>query len=260
MRLVLLVLFIGSSSFFGNVNGQNTNPDSLFDVAKKHYDLANYAQAIKIFDESGQVFLQQGDSVNWVHANLSKGDALLNSGNVRQALDLFLFLDEQTPSAVSNSILARIQYFIGWSYRELEQYEESKKYYLEGIEFANAANDSLLTGRMNNNISYPYLYTGDYYTALSFQKKAMDIYESLGNKRSLSNVMNGTFLVLTELGLHRQAQNYIRQSLALREEIGNPHMLDIAYHNMAVNFKELGRTDSAIIYYQRSLELSRQLP
>ncbi|MFP8489902.1 CHAT domain-containing protein [Gracilimonas sp. Q87] len=235
------------------------DPDSLFSSGQDFYESAQYDQAANNFEESGQLYLQLEDSVNWVRSMYRYGDALMSSGKVQEGLNSLLTIDELKPEQTPDDLKALIKNYIGWAYRQLEQYDNSKEYYLRAIDFANSSEDSVLIGRLNNNISYAYLYTGDYERAFTHQKKAKEIYEATGEEYRLSFVLNGMFATLRELGLHNQANKYIRQSLAIREKVGNPNLMDIAYHNMAASYNDMGQPDSSIIYYSKSLELSRML-
>jgi len=259
MKAILIFTFLCVASFFSDLMAQEASADSLFDIGEDYYSAGKYDEAIRYYTLSGEDYLQQDDSLGWVKTKLIQIDALINNGDVQQALDNALDLSQQKPSDASLLTQARISYLIGWAYRQLEQYENSKEYYLQGIELVNASKDSLWIAYLNNNISYAYLYTDDYEKALFHLMKAKEVYEALGRTRQLSFVLNGIYLTLSDLGLHKQAEKYIRASLEIRKEINNPNLLDIAYHNIAASHSRLGQRDSAIINYQKSLELSRML-
>ena len=259
MKVLTLVTIVVGAGFFLNLKGQDRSPVQLFDSAENYYRNAEYSEAAQLFEEAASLFIQRKDSASWAEASMRQGDALLSMGNVQEALDLFLFLLERTPENISKELNAQMYHFTGRAYRELEQYDKSKEIYLKGIELAEASGDSILIARLNNNISYPYLYSDEYDEALFHQIKAKSIYESIGQNYRLSFVLNGIFLTLRDLGLHKQAEKYIRQSLEIRKGFDNPNLLDIAYHNMAASYKSLGQIDSAIVNYQKSLELSRML-
>lgn len=259
MKVLLTVAIITGAGFLSGLKAQNTAPDSLYNIGNDLYRKAKYGQAADLFEKAAKGFLQESDSLKWADAILRQGDALMNQGKVRKGRDLLLFVNERKPQSANAKLKAKINQHLGRIYRELEQYEPSKDYYLKGIEFAEASGDSVLIATLNNNISYPYLYSGDYEQALSHQIKAKQLYEATGKKYELSFVLNGIFLTLRDLELHAQADKYIQQSLTLREDIGNPNLMDIAYHNKALSFNALGKPDSAIIYYNKSLDLSRML-
>lgn len=259
MKALSTVTLLGCITFFSFLNAQSINPDSLYDLGQHHYAQAEYDQAIEHFQSAETFYLQKGDSLKWADAVLMHISTLIDKGEIKPALDMALNFADNKPLNSTLTIEAYSNYYIGWAYRLLEEYENSINYYLKGLQKAEESRDSILIGRLNNNISYPYLFSGNYEKAHSHQMKAKEIYEATGQTRRLSNVLNGIFLTLTDYGLSQQAEKYIRQSMAIRKEIGNPNLLDIAYHNMAVNLNSQGKTDSAIIYYQKSLELSRML-
>lgn len=259
MKIFCITAILTIAGFLPGLKAQNVASDSLYNQAHDLYRQVKYEQAAELFKEASEYYLSLGDTSDWAWSVLRQGDALLSLGEVREAEELFIFVNEYKPKNASASLKADIYKYLGRVYRELEQYDKSIQFYEKSLEFAVVNGDSILIGQLNNNISYPYLYSGDYERAFSHQQKAKEIYKSLGENYRLSFVLNGMFLTLRNLGLHKQANMYIRQSMDLREETRNPDLMDVAYHNMAASFNDMGQTDSAIIYYGKSLELSRML-
>ncbi len=259
MKAFLIAVVVSSLGCISNIAAQDTNPDSLYQIGSTFYSQAKYEQAAEAYQFAAKAYLQKNDSLKWAGAVLREGDALMNRGEVQKGLDLFLFVNAHQPIAADAALRAEIQQDLGRIYRELEQYEKSKEHYLKGIEFANASKDSVLIATLNNNASYPYLYTGDYEKAFFYQKKAKQLYEATGKTYELAFVLNGIFLTARRLGLNALANKYIRQSLAIAKKVGNADMLDVAYHNTGSSYYALGKPDSAIIFYQKSLDISREL-
>ena len=255
--ITLILLF--SLGNWADVIAQNSAADSLLSRGNQLSSEASYQEAGEYYQKAIELYLKEDDFVKWVEASLEYGEALVNLGNIRNGLDIFLDLNEKKPTQIPPSLAIRILNNTGWAYGKIEQANTARDYYLKGLDLATAHDDSLLIGRLNNNISFTYQETGDYERAFFHQKKAKHIYEELSNDYGLSFALNGLFLTLMDLGLYQQAEAYIRQSLVIREKIGNPDMLDVGYHNLAWNFERQGKRDSAIIYYQKSLELSRML-
>jgi CHAT domain-containing protein/tetratricopeptide (TPR) repeat protein len=258
MRALTFIAFF-TVIFLWKANAQTSTADSLLSLGIEFSNKAEYQQAFEYLQNAKQLYLQENDSVKWAEAMLEYGEAFISSGSIQAGVDILQNIEEQNVQGLTDSLSASLKSSIGLAYRRLEQNDEAQKYYLEGIKLADKVKDSLLIGRLNNNISYTYRATGNHETALLHQKKAQDIYTKLGEKYRLSFVLNGIFLNMMDLGLYTQAERYIRQSLAIRKELGNPDLLDVAYHNLAWNFERQGKRDSAIIYYQKSLELSRML-
>lgn len=258
-KVVFIGLVISMFWSINSVKAQVANPDSIYSMAHEQYLKAEYDQSSINFQRSADAYLQLSDSLNWANSLLRKSDSMMNRGNVREALDLLLEVNQKLPSNSTPKLIAATNRNLGRLYRELQQYDKAKEYYQIGIEYAEASGDSSMIAILNNNIAFPYLYTGDYDKAISYQQKAKTMYESLGNDYALSFVLNGIFLTLRDLNLHEQANTYIRESMALREDLDNPDLKDVSYHNMALNFNDLGKRDSAIIFYHKSLEISRML-
>lgn len=259
MKIFLPLLFFLLVGFSGRVKAQISTADSLVKNGIEASNKGDYDIAENHFKKAMEIYLLEEDTTKWIEAQMNYGDLMVNTGNVRDGLNLFLSIHQEFATYISKSTLSRLKNRIGYAYRHLEQNDQSKKYYLESLELAQNLNDSLFTARLQNNLSYIYQSAGNYETALSYQQKAKQVFESMNRKDPLSKVLNGMFLNMMRLELFSQAEKYIRKSLVIREELGDPAQLDIAYHNLAWNFERQGQRDSAIIYYQKSLKLSRQL-
>lgn len=259
MRYCLAIgifLMLGSCEL---LQAQSGNADSLYNLAQQHAEDANYNRADELYEKSFQLFLHNGDTLDWAYANINYSKNLLDRGAVQKSLQHVLAVDEISISKLDSVSVITLYNRTGFLYRKLEKYLLSREYYLKALELSKQIQDSLGIARLNNNISYTYKGTGNLEKALSHQYKAKKIFERLKEWEQLSFVLNGIFLTHMELGLHTQAEPYIRESLEIREALGDPEQLDVAYHNMAWFFERQGRRDSAVIYYQKSLELSRQL-
>lgn len=253
--LSFLIVFSCDNS----LRAQQFSADSLMDSGRDLLSNAEYPAAANEFSQAMKLYLQQEDTLNWIEASFEYGSALVEQGLVRKGISVFKATEEKRPQNFSLSLQARKANLLGWAYEKLEMPDSVKYYLTDGLEFAEQIQDSLQIARISNNLSYYFQIRGDYNRALELQKNAIRYFTYLDDRPRLSSVLNRTFLAMMDLGLYQQAEQYIRESLAIREDLGNPNLLDIAYHNLAWNFELQGKTDSAIIYYQKSLELSRML-
>ena len=246
-------------SFHCGLSAQQVSPDSLMNSGSVFYSNNEYDKAGEDFKQAMKLHLQRNDTISWIGASFQYGSALVEQGFVREGITVFNKVENKKPLNISLSLEARKANLLGWAYEKLEMPDSVKLYLSNGLILAEQGQDSLQIARISNNLSYYYQNEGDYERAFKLQKKAIQYFTLIDDLPRLSAVLNRSFLTMMDLGLHHQAEEYIRQSLAIREELGNPNLLDVAYHNLAWNFERQGQRDSAIIYYQKSLELSRQL-
>jgi CHAT domain-containing protein/Tfp pilus assembly protein PilF len=246
-------------SFHCGLSAQQVSPDSLMDSGSIFHRNNEYDKAGEDFKQAMKLYLQRKDTISWIGASFQYGSALVEQGFVREGITVFNKVENKKPLNISLSLEARKANLLGWAYEKLEMPDSVKFYLSNGLKLAEQGQDSLQIARISNNLSYYYQNEGDYERAFKLQKKAIQYFTLINDLPRLSAVLNRSFLTMMDLGLYQQAEEYIRQSLAIREELGNPNLLDVAYHNLAWNFERQGQRDSAIIYYQKSLELSRQL-
>lgn len=246
-------------SFHCGLSAQQVSPDSLINSGGAFYNNSEYNKAGEDFKQAMKLYLQRKDTISWIGASFQYGSALVEQGFVREGVTVFKTVENNKPLNISLSLEARKAILLGWAYEKLEMPDSVKFYLSSGLKLAEQVQDSLQIARISNNLSYYYQNEGDYERAFKLQKKAIQYFTLTNDLPRLSAVLNRSFLTMMNLGLYQQAESYIRQSLAIRKELGNPNLLDVAYHNLAWNFDRQGKRDSAIIYYQKSLELSRQL-
>lgn len=259
MRLKLIIAALMLFGWSGKIYAQSANADSLMLRGNQKYSQSKYHESAELYRQAMVLYGQNGDSLNWAKAKEEHALSFVAMGAVQEGVEILHELETEHIQAQTKKDKAAIKKAIGYAYRQLEQYDTAKNYYLEGLELLEGSHDSLAIASLYNNISYTFSKTGDYEQALKYQHQARRLFEKLNEDRKLALVLNGIFLSMMDLGMHQQAEPYIRQSLNLSKQVGNPQMLDVAYHNLAWNFERRGIRDSSIIYYRKSLELTRQL-
>lgn len=254
-----ILSFILIFGFHYGLKAQQVSVDSLVNNGSVLKENNEYKKADEHFKQAMKLYLQRKDTINWIRTSFLYGSSLVEQGFVREGIEIYKSVEKKKPQNISISLEARKANLLGWAYEMLEMPDSVKYHLSHGLKLSEQIQDSLRIARISNNLSYYFQNEGDYERAFELQKKAIRYFTLVNDQRRLSAVLNRSFLIMMELGLYQQAETYIRQSLAIREEIGNPNLLDVAYHNLAGNLDQQGKRDSAIIYYSKSLELSRML-
>ncbi|MFH1320591.1 MAG: tetratricopeptide repeat protein [Bacteroidota bacterium] len=101
---------------------------------------------------------------------------------------------------------------------------------------------------------------GDNAKEKKFTLMALKLYEEIGDKRSIAKTLFnlGSFYSINKDSLD-VALSYLRRSLSIREEIGDPDGLTITLDGIAHCYFSQGKTDSAAIFAERSREIAVQL-
>jgi tetratricopeptide (TPR) repeat protein len=140
---------------------------------------------------------------------------------------------------------------LGDYYMASGAYAESLRNYLTGLAIAETINRPKMVASAHNNISLVYMSIGAMDEAQKYSEKALEYYENRGQEHVM-NILNNLGMIHFGKGEYELAEKQYRRSLQIREEIH-------AYKGSVLqNLGELmarqGRNDSAMVYFQRSLE------
>lgn len=96
--------------------------------------------------------------------------------------------------------------------------------------------------------------------ALASFNRARSIYEEIGDEAAVAQSLNNLSVVLGfDLGDFDHALQFQLQALQIRERLGEPEDLYQSYNTLGVLYDNLGKTDEAVTYLERSLEGWRSL-
>ncbi len=110
-----------------------------------------------------------------------------------------------------------------------------------------------------NNIGFCHFSKGNYEEALSSFKKAKVLCDSLKLKHSLAVSYNNMAVVYDTLGNYEQALDLYTAANQFFEFIQDRLYLVSSYSNMASTFHKISRSDSALHYAQKSIDLGENL-
>jgi len=84
---------------------------------------------------------------------------------------------------------------LGETYRKMEDYENAEKYLSEGIEGAKEVGDKYWEARGCQYLALLYIYKGDKKMAKENYKRAYNLYESIGAKEDVRDVLRGMYFL-----------------------------------------------------------------
>jgi tetratricopeptide (TPR) repeat protein len=157
--------------------------------------------------------------------------------------------------------LARLYHRIGWSYKDLGDYNKALEYYGKALEIKESklGKDHPSTATTYNNIAGVYRAKGYYDKALEYYEKDREISESkLGKDHpSTATTYNNIAGVYEDMGDYDKALEYYEMDREISEsKLGKDH-LDTAttYNNIAGVYDNMGDYDKALEYYEKALEI-----
>ncbi|MFX1335474.1 MAG: tetratricopeptide repeat protein [Promethearchaeota archaeon] len=104
-----------------------------------------------------------------------------------------------------------------------------------------------------------YYASGDIDKALKHWKQSLAIREEIGNLQDIAGSLNNIGLIYRTKGELDKALEYYQRGLNLFDEIGNPFYIALALNNIGDAYRARGELNKALEYLQRSLALKEEL-
>ncbi len=111
---------------------------------------------------------------------------------------------------------------------------------------------------LKNKGSYNFK-TGDYEKALRQNKKAINIYQKIDNKKRIASTFNNIGLIYEKRGEYEKALEYLLKSLEIQESRGDKEELAKNYLNIGLLHMRIGNYEKANSFYQKSKTLRQEL-
>ena len=137
---------------------------------------------------------------------------------------------------------------------------ESTEYFYRALRMANAINNTNLSALALMNISNVHTKNNNHEKAIEYLLQALEYRRAEGNLKSESDILLNLGIAYYEMGEPYEAEDHYRQSLAIKEELGDdlPGMIKL-YNNLGIISRLRGDDDTAMEYYSSALEISRQI-
>lgn len=131
---------------------------------------------------------------------------------------------------------------------------QAESVFLNALEQAKVLHNKELEADVYNNLALVYSFLGNYGKRLSYNLKAVIIYEAIGNKNKAGVTYAGLGFSMYRRDLEK-AKEYMRKGINLLEEVNDLVALNATYDNYGIVQEVAGNTDSAIYYYNLALDL-----
>ncbi|TXG35176.1 adenylate/guanylate cyclase domain-containing protein [Seonamhaeicola maritimus] len=99
----------------------------------------------------------------------------------------------------------------------------------------------------------------DYSQTLDYYKRALEIYEQIGNPSGLGFALNNVGTIYDKLGEYPKALEYYKQSLQINEQMGLKYESAVTLSNIGTIYMEQGDFPKALDYNLKSLEYNKQI-
>lgn len=137
--------------------------------------------------------------------------------------------------------------------------EESRKLLHRAEKLAEDLNDRSLIASVYQHLAIYYWARGNFEKGLGYDKKAIQILESLGNTNDLAYSLSGLAVSLMEMGLKHEALKNLIEAEDLLIEQKDSTGLQMVYLNLGVLFDGMKEYDVSMDYYTRALNIGLRL-
>ena len=158
-----------------------------------------------------------------------------------------------------NAVLRRALLMLSVGYGRSGFYSKSIEYCFEALKLSEAANSKTGISTAYNNLGLNYQYLGQYDKAIDNYKKALAIARSEKYRIMVAADLGNIANIFEHADKLDSAKLYDRQAIEAYKEINNLPGLDRTYNSYAYVLFKLNSVDSALAYYNRSLEISQKL-
>jgi class 3 adenylate cyclase/Tfp pilus assembly protein PilF len=109
------------------------------------------------------------------------------------------------------------------------------------------------------NIGTIYNNQGDYPKALDYYAQSSKIYEQLGDQKGIADALNIIGLIYYKQGDYPKALDYYTQSSKIYEQVGDKDGIATGLNNIGNTYSDLGDHLKALDYYKQSLKIYEKL-
>jgi signal transduction histidine kinase len=213
-------------------------------------------------------FGQQADSLLQTLPELSgiaRTDALIQLSNFFSEIDSsrsISFADEAINLADQNDDLQSKGLALfnkAESYYHFDNYNLALENYKLALAIFMQNNDSVNVGETLNGIGLVYYFKGEYNLAVEHFFNALDFFTRDDLKGNAAHVYSNIGMVCSRIGDGKKAIYNYEHASRLNEEILDTASLAVNYNGLGVSYYNLAEYDSSKIYYNKALDLFRQL-
>jgi class 3 adenylate cyclase len=115
-------------------------------------------------------------------------------------------------------------------------------------------------GFAHKAVARGYVILANYPTALEQYQKSLEVFESLGNKKGIANILSNIGVVYSNSGEDTRSIEYHLKSLKVSEEIGDRMRIATSLNNIGGVYTNNPATiDNALQYYHRALPIFEEI-
>ncbi|KXK54685.1 MAG: tetratricopeptide repeat-containing sensor histidine kinase [Chlorobi bacterium] len=228
-----------------------------------HFMRANYADALRLAEESRQLFRTVDRPIELARCLNTIASCHLSLGDPARALQFFLESRELTTRrreanpTLADSLLSSLLNNIALVYDSLGDVEKALELFRENLERKREAGDRAGMLFALNNIGLLYFQLGDYDNAHRYHHQALELAEQTQHRGAIADTLNNLANCLKDgTEKYEEALLNYQQALAIYQEVGDQRGVAAATINIGDVMALLGRNAEAAAQWERGLAMT----
>lgn len=179
-------------------------------------------------------------------------------GNAKKSIDLNLFVLKLAEKHKNNNIQGYANLALGSIFAVMPDYNKAEHYFKKALKNCEDDNNEVAVARICSNLTYVYIKTDNTKEATIYLQKALKINQKLDNKDGISSGLMGLAKINWMNKNYAEAKKNYLKAIQIQNEIKDFSTSANAYKNLYKVEQESGNLNQAILYLNKSNELSIQ--
>jgi signal transduction histidine kinase len=224
------------------------------------YYLQNYARQPDLIDSLKKILAQCHDSLKYSTCELL-ADELFYADSLLESAFYYELSAQIELNKKRPDTLRIIKSYdnVGYCYYDLEQYYKALEWYTKALNLAMQINDSSSIANVSSNIGCTYHLLGNYAESLTFFEKALKIDLALKTQENVGNDYNNLGKVFESWGKYHDAITFYKQALGIAYGLNDLPRIAIRLSNIGSAYMMLNQNDSALYYIQGAYRVDSAL-
>ncbi|MFT6182503.1 MAG: tetratricopeptide (TPR) repeat protein [Flavobacteriales bacterium] len=188
---------------------------------------------------------------------IDKGDSLFKEGDLQGAYIQYEKHRLLKESRKDTEHLANVFNKLGIVKDQLEQYEESRRFFLMAKSYSNLSGDSAELGDSFNNLACSYYFTGVFDSAFLYFDSTAKVFSEIGDLKRLSIIEFNRGSMMIQRGDNEGAIKQYKSSIQSNSSLKDTVLGIVASLNLGVAYLNVETNDSSLFYLQESESLAK---
>ncbi|HEY6161058.1 MAG TPA: tetratricopeptide repeat protein [Bacteroidia bacterium] len=241
------------------------------EISKQLWQSGDYDEAFRYASDALRFSIAGQRIKEELYALNNLGTIYRHRAQNDSALELFTRMFNKAEKENDREVMAMGYGNIGLVYMDISDYPHALEQLLKALSIAEELGDKRRISIQYGNIGLLYKYQFDYDKALDYYSKALRLAREVDDQTSIARLYGSIGIVLSEKSklksispprhdsLLMAAMKYHLDALQLKTKAGNKNGIAITLSYIAGVYLDLGDLERSLDYYQRALDLGKQM-